>query len=928
MERVLLIVQYTSILGFVLESFVVFRRMRTVIHSYLLLSCITGLINNLGYLFELKSRTEGEYLMALRFSYLGREWFGFFMFLFVMELCGKHIPKFIRNSVFLINMITYTVICTVQKHNLYYHIIRFDANGIFPKLIHTDGIWHQFNMILQVTYVLIGLGVIFKAYIKEKGHIGKERFLMVMFAIFVEGAFFIIQIVGIHGITEFYDVTMIGYFMGTVFMFIAILRYDLMGTREIAREYMIDRLSEGIIAVDSNGIVQYYNEVAKKIYPELHAGSGNVPQEIIETLESGENLTKDDCIYTLEKNEMTSGKESIGTLYAMVDNTQYYLYTKELEKQKKLADSANEAKSAFLAYMSHDIRTPINAIIGMNEMIQRECNDRSILNYSNKIRSAGNTLLGLVNDILDFSKIEAGKLEIIPVDYEPASVLIDLVSMIQQRADAKGLEVKLKFDNNIPRLLNGDEIRIKQIITNILTNAVKYTEKGYILFEVGCDKCGEDYVNMNVSISDTGIGIKPDDLKNLFSDFERFEGKRNRKIEGTGLGMGITKRLLLMMGSELIVKSEYGKGSVFSFSIKQKVVSSEPSADFNRIQNPSLAKKYEESFIAPDAEILFIDDTEMNLEVFVSLLKKTGVKVDTGQSGDEALSYVKQKKYDVIFLDHMMPEKDGIETLKEMREMKDNLNNDTPVICLTANAVSGSREKYLQAGFDNYITKPVEPAKLEQMILHYLPESKLKKNEDEELVSDNLPEWLTTIKEIDTETGLTFCGTMESYINTINIYAGKTLDNADEIERYYHDNDIKNLTIKVHALKSTSRMIGATELGNLAEKLEKAGNDNDIETINSHIDELISRYRRLGNTLLISDKKEEKDERKEISQDELMEAYTAIKEFMSFSDYDSAVQIIEGLKNYKIPGDERKRCDELIKAAEEINYELFTKILK
>ncbi len=444
------------------------------------------------------------------------------------------------------------------------------------------------------------------------------------------------------------------------------------------------------------------------------------------------------------------------------------------------AVAANEAKSTFLSNMSHEIRTPINAILGMNEMVLRECSDDTILAYSESIKTSGNTLLGIINDILDFSKIEAGKMDIIPVDYELASVLNDLVNMVQTRADSKGLLLEAKCSSNMPSILHGDEIRLKQIITNLLTNAVKYTEKGKVVFSVDYKEIEDqpEYIILCVSVRDTGIGIKPEDINKLFSEFERVEEERNRSIEGTGLGISITQRLLSLMGSTLRVKSVYGEGSVFSFELKQRVVKHDPIGEFAAsLKNPGdVHKVYKAKFYAPDAQILSVDDTPINLLVFKSLLKKTGVQIDTAESGDECIEMANKKKYDIIFLDHMMPRKDGVETLREMQDTENFLNAGTPVICLTANAISGARESYIADGFSDYLTKPIDAGRLEEMIMELLPPEKLKQPADDEAVqaadtekasaapknrSGVLPEFLYDIDEIDVDSGLGYCGDEE-----------------------------------------------------------------------------------------------------------------------------------------------------------------------
>ena len=411
------------------------------------------------------------------------------------------------------------------------------------------------------------------------------------------------------------------------------------------------------------------------------------------------------------------------------------LYSIDLVNTSKAAEdtiralAVSEAKSAFLSNMSHEIRTPLNSILGMNEMVLRECDDPKIVEYSENISSAGDILSGLINDILDFSKIEAGKIEIIPVDYDLSTVIHDLNNLIYIRTDAKGLELKFDIDASTPKMLNGDEIRIKQVITNILTNAAKYTDRGSITFKVSCKKIVRDNNSavIRFSVTDTGIGIKPEDMKKLFTKFERIEEKRNRKTEGTGLGMSITKSLLEMMGSELEVESVYGQGSTFSFDLEQKVVAWDQIGDYEKSykDRQGTKEKYKEKLHAPDANVLVVDDNKVNLTVFQFLIKKTQIQPDTAESGDECLEKTASKKYDLIFLDHMMPGKNGIETLHELRDQSSNPNRNTPVVCLTADAVSGAREEYISAGFTDYLTKPIATDLLEDMLIELLPPDKV-----------------------------------------------------------------------------------------------------------------------------------------------------------------------------------------------------------
>lgn len=531
-----------------------------------------------------------------------------------------------------------------------------------------------------------------------------------------------------------------------------------------------------------------------------------------------------------------------------------FVYSETAEKMAEEAKRANEAKSRFLASISHEIRTPINAVLGMDEMILRESEDNSIITYAEIIKTSGNTLLGLINDLLDFSKIEADRMEIIPVDYDLSSVINDLVNMIAVRADDKGLELKLDIDRNIPKFLNGDEIRIKQVITNILVNAVKYTEKGGVTFCIGYEKDENesDYVILKVSVKDTGIGIREEDMTKLFSKFERIDEERNRNVEGTGLGMSITKRLLEMMGSSLKVYSVYGKGSDFSFEIKQKVIRWEAVGDYEASYRDYLTEheKYKEAFTAPDARILVVDDNLMNLLVFKSLIKHTQIKVDCAEDGDQGIRLSQDGLYDIIFLDHLMPGKDGIEVLREIKSESANPNLNTPYICLTANAVSGAREQYLAEGFDDYLSKPIDSACLEEMLIRLLPDEKVIRNG-----SDNSPNSMhetddfedpVPLKEqsiIDVERGIENTGSSEEYLSILRGFSEILDERAQELQRLYDDEDILNYTIKVHAMKSSLRIIGAMEPGEAAQRLEDAGKADDIGYISDHHPEFMDELR-------------------------------------------------------------------------------------
>ncbi len=613
-----------------------------------------------------------------------------------------------------------------------------------------------------------------------------------------------------------------------------------------------------------------------------------------------------------------------------------------LLRQSELAIAANKAKSAFLSNMSHEIRTPINGILGMNEMVLRESRDPEVQTYAENIRTAGNTLLGIVNDVLDFSKIEAGKMELNPVDYELASLINDLVIMVQGRAEEKGLELKLSLNPDLPRMLHGDEIRIRQVITNILSNAVKYTEKGSVTFAMDFERENEsgDSVSLNVSVSDTGIGIRQEDMDKLFSEFDRIEEKRNRNIEGTGLGMTITKRLLAMMGSNLDVRSVYGEGSVFSFRLKQPVVSWERLGNYEDSFRSSLARreKYRARFFAPDAAVMMADDNPMNLMVFRSLLKETGIQIDTVESGDACLALCREKLYDIIFLDHMMPVKDGIETLHELRAEQSNPNRFTPAVCLTANAISGAREQYLREGFDDYLAKPIDSFRLEDMIMLHLPEQKIRPGGEEPRNGGDgdreIPEILQRVREldgIDVSQGIKGCGGLEDYLALLRVFCATANRSAGEIRDYYETENWKDYTIRVHALKSSARSIGAMDFGEEAQRLENAGKNGDLAYIRANHGAFLADY--LGFRDALAGIFAEEDlaagtAADETADRETMEAlYARIREAADEMDIDGLERILGGMSAGRVPVQERERWSRLTEAVGRYDYDGIAAVL-
>ena len=629
-------------------------------------------------------------------------------------------------------------------------------------------------------------------------------------------------------------------------------------------ERLFDFIEAGVIVFDTNRRIALMNAYAENRLP------GGRNREIRDLFSISE--TDVDAMFEKGTNDiystrlwdkagkkaysvkLNSAKDTYGDPYCIL--MVFSDITEEIELADKFA-VASQAKSQFLANMSHEIRTPINGIMGMNSMLLDELDDGNIEDvrqYAVNINSASQTLLSIVNDILDISKIESGKMELIPVEYDLFSVLNDCYNMTLSRAADKGLTFEMDIDSAMPSVLYGDEVRIRQIINNFLSNAVKYTETGKVTLRLReLSRSGRD-TQLEVIVEDTGRGIRPGDKDKLFSNFTRLDEERNRNIEGTGLGLSLTQKLVQLMGGEILVESEYGKGSVFTVKLPQKVLNPEPIGNFSDRYKEMADQVKEKSaqIDIPDASVLVVDDVEMNLQVVRGMLKRTRASVDTARSGMECLEKIAKKRYDIIFLDHMMPEMDGVETFDRMKKDWKNPNIGTPVIVLTANAIVGAKEKYLEDGFTDYLSKPILRNDLIEMLFKYLPSELVKDHyygkpsengKAAPAAAENKPEngLSQRFPMLNTELGMKyFMDDEEFYLEMIETYISN--DKRPQLIAAYESENWKDYETYVHGLKSTSLNIGAEEISGHARELELAAKDGDIDLVKEKHEALITEY--------------------------------------------------------------------------------------
>lgn len=614
-------------------------------------------------------------------------------------------------------------------------------------------------------------------------------------------------------------------------------------------------------------------------------------------------------------------------LYLMTENPDQLLI-EQLQYEKERADAANASKSSFIAHISHEIRTPINAILGMDDMIMRETKEEDTKACAQDINVAANSLYSIINDVLDMSKLDSGKMDILPVKYNLNQMIYEAISLNQARIDAKHLDFYVDVNPTLPIGYYGDDVRIKQVLGNILSNAIKYTHEGFVRLTVDGNYRGE-LMELTFSVKDTGIGIKEEDIDRLFVAFERIEESRNRNIEGTGLGMNITNNLLRMMGSKLNVSSVYGEGSIFSFSVMQRITNSEPVGDYS-----AFSKEKREAvsldFKAPDVKILIVDDNTLNRRVFISLLKDTKMVIHEAESGFKCLDMIKNEAYDLIFLDHLMPEMDGVDTLQKIRSSKDHLCLRTPVIMLTANDVNSMQSEYQKAGFDACLSKPVFAVDLERIINNFVPSYKVVventpspdkrkpggKEWKEELPSIRGIDWKEAFKHLPTEDAL--YATLKEFHRSIEPEAAvldKCFDNLDDME------SLELFRIKTHALKSSAALIGAEMLSSGAKEIEEAAKNNNFGIVREKYPYMIKYYRTFIEKLAMFDNGPD-TKKKKIDFPQVLALVEMVKLEMDDMNKDNALEALDEINQYEYPEDILKDIRVIQNAVENFEADL------
>ncbi|GHV53675.1 hypothetical protein FACS1894216_12130 [Synergistales bacterium] len=541
------------------------------------------------------------------------------------------------------------------------------------------------------------------------------------------------------------------------------------------------------------------------------------------------------------------------------------------------AEAASVAKSTFLARMSHEIRTPMNAVIGMSELALRVDSLRAAKDYVLNIKRAGISLLSIINDILDFSKIESGGIEMTNARYDMASLLNDVITIIRVRVAEKQIEFTVDIDEAIPAFPVGNETRVRQVLLNILSNAVKYTEAGFIKFSARSENRGGD-VTLTFEVADSGIGIKPEDMKELFGNFSRVDIGRNMKVEGTGLGLAITKSICAALGGGVSVESEYGRGSVFTAVIRQACPDYTPIGRISH-RRTEASEENDVSFSAPDFKVLVVDDSATNLMVIEGLLSLYNMKVTVCEGGRESVELVRAEKFDLVFMDHMMPDMDGVEATKAIRALEGGKFASLPVIALTANAVSGMREMFIKNGFSDFLSKPIEISKLRKMLEKWVPEERRgAPPESREAVSPE-PPFGFEIDGVDTAKGIAACGSLSRYRATLEVYCRDAEPRVKFFEHAPREDETDAFAIQAHALKSASASIGAAGLSEIAALLEKAAQEGNAAAINEHAEDFCEQLKTIIRNIraALAGAREREDSADSVSDEEIISLLSDLK---------------------------------------------------
>ncbi len=858
----------------------------------LTLANISCLFINGCYLLVLQSTGLDAAMQAMKLSYLGNVIFYFFFIRFVASYLKIRLPQFIFNVWALIEMIGVFTMWNDNYNKMFYadtdwmeqekmgfHYIQTD-NGILMTIRYgVLSVWLGYIVIYTISRL-------FRTALQTERNnlarvVGAQLIIMAAFsftAIFKPP----------------FDIVPISSSIAIFIIIQSVIKGELFNITDRGRDVLFEHIREVFIIVDSAFGYVDSNAYAKELFPELKhkAKNTSISKELHYYFkEAEEEFCIGDRYFRKKVASLDQGGKVYGYTLILTDETRDHQYIEELQIAKTKAEEASEARANFMSNMSHEIRTPMNAIVGMTEILLREDMPKQQKEYMENIKNSGNALLGIVNDILDFSKIESGKMDIVEEDYMPRTMFSDLRMILLNRIGDKDIDLIFDIDDRIPNRLYGDSLRLRQVILNLANNATKFTQEGYVKLSAQVQKIEGSDIELYFSVKDTGQGIHKEDLEKLFHSFQRVDTKKNRNVEGTGLGLAISKQLVELMDGDIGVRSEYGKGSEFYFTVHQTI----PTNQEDIVSEPMETL----NFIAPDADILIVDDNEMNRKVAKGLLEPLQMKMDFAEDGAKALQMIEKKRYHLVFMDHMMPVMDGIEATKRLRRVEDAYYKQLPVVALSANAIKEVRESFFQAGMNDFVAKPIDMKDICKVIRKWLPSELIIETQvqmNNAVDADDLP----AIEGLDVQEGVKNSGSKELFLSLLGDFY-KLIDmKSTKIEKCLADGMIRDYTIEVHALKNTARMIGAMELSEMFYQMEMLGNAEEVEALVQRTPEVLEKYRSYKPILKPFAEGQEQD-KKEASKAELIEILQKLRYAMDGFDLDTVDEAMKQLEECQIP---------------------------
>lgn len=842
--------------------------------------------------------------------------------MFMIRWKNIKIPQWVIHLLLVVNMGFYVMIATVDYHHLYYKDYwlapsKANLNGYTLEI--SPAPMYYVYMAFLLAEIMTTIGIIISSYCSQRSMPNKGKIHFLMIAAMLSPM--LLLSLRILKILKGDDPTPLGILLSCIFMSIAVVKYGLFDPVKNAKNYIIDNLKEAVIVTDADHRFLFLNSMADKIITSINKEQGYSTDDKIYAFIQGSQDFFDwkDRHYQVEETVLKDNELIQGYMMTIVDVTKIIEQNHLMKRLVLQTEDANRAKTNFVSNMSHEIRTPMNSIVGITEILLRSQHSPKEQEYLLNIQSSGRVLLTIINDVLDCSKMEAGKMQLFDEPYDTCSLFHDLRISMENRIGHSGLELIYDIDQDIPCKLKGDMGRIRQVIINLVNNAIKYTEKGSVRFSVHVRQKNTDKVMLYYEVADTGIGIRKEDQKILFDAFQRVEMDRNRYVEGTGLGLTISQNLVNMMGGVIEVESEYGKGSRFFFTIEQTIIDPTPvsAVNYNGQKDNVTEKEAECLFIAPEAHILLVDDNELNLVVAKELLKPLRMQIDTAENGLQAVKMVRGSQYDLVLMDHMMPVMDGIVATKTIRELPDEKYKKLPIIALTANAMVDARKEFLNAGMNGFVAKPIDFTRICNQLKLWLPKELVQEvpgEEAKQLLMNDISD--SEIQPENPETGFSFeegvkhCGSKAALMKTIRIFY-RTIDSkANKIEQCLKEGLISDYVIEVHALKSSALLIGAVPLSEAAKELEDYGKQGKTEVLEEKTPDVLTLYRDLKNILRPYAEKEE-DAKKEFSDGEWITALQQIHQCIEQFDLDGVDQIMEQLEEYQVPECIRESMDQL-----------------